>query len=69
MPTRKTRLKPCPFCGAKLKLVEDFYFGEYWEFRHSLGCFFTTQGGQETPGSTEEVRAWNRRAKEKNDAK
>ena len=55
-------LKPCPFCGAEMNLIN----GELKAW-HSLNCFFLMLKDSEVDMTQEEinarfVEAWNRRA-------
>ena len=53
------KLKPCPFCGEKAVVIENY--GNYRAFEVFCGC-----GGRVAYYETkkEAIKAWNRRANE-----
>ena len=59
-------IKPCPFCGAKVKYHED-PTGVYWYVRHQQDCRFYESSKRNLDGldfimDLKELEQWNRRA-------
>ena len=60
-------LKPCPFCGEKLRLQNNYYSGPLWKrinnsFR--VECPKCNASTYEFTTAEQAIEAWNRRANE-----
>lgn len=53
------KLKPCPFCGAKVEVVKDFEFGFEG---YSVRCEKCRSQSAIYDGPTDAIEAWNKRA-------
>lgn len=56
------KLKPCPFCGGKAKLVETYVEKGIWVY--SVDCSNCKTRQQVSKTEEEAINAWNTRVKE-----
>ena len=50
------KLKPCPFCGGKAKLVY------YYPFRYYVSCVVCAAATVALPSEEAAINTWNRRS-------
>lgn len=60
----KIKLKPCPFCGGQVTLIESM---KEWIKCHNSDCYLNSYwwGGPPKEVSSRTIRAWNTRFLEK----